>query len=106
MPIPAQRLDNNLIQDQPLTTPTLSTSPLSMTPHTPREPFPLHKWRVRSKRIPTLRAEEMPRVPFRPAGNDDLALDRRAAGLTARREELVEIEMAVEPQTRMPVFSL
>lgn len=48
--------------------------------------------------ISTLRAEEMPNMPFRPARHDDLALDRRLAASAARGEGFVEVEVAIEPR--------
>jgi hypothetical protein len=48
--------------------------------------------------IAALRAEKMPRVPLRPAGNHNLPLNRRLARLAPRTEQLVEVQVAVEPQ--------
>lgn len=96
MPIPPKRLQHRLRHRLPAA-PTLATIPMGMTPHTPRIPLLLHKRRLRIKRIAALRAEEMPRVPLRPASDDDLALDRRLAALAPRAEQLVEIQVAVEP---------
>ena len=69
-----------------------------MTPHTKRIPALLHKGGFPLERIAALGAEEMPNVVLTPGGEDDLAFDRRFAAATSWGEELVEVEVAVEPQ--------
>jgi hypothetical protein len=78
-----------------------------MAPYTPRIPLLLDKRRAAVKRVAALRAEEVTNVPLRTARDDDLSLDGCLAALAARREQLVEVEVAVEAQGLvMPVFSL
>lgn len=48
----------------------------------------------------------MANMPLRPTRHDDLALDRRLAALAPRAEELVVVQMAVEPQPFIPVILL
>lgn len=56
--------------------------------------------------ISTLCAKEMSDVPFTTASHHHLALNGRLAAAASRAEELVEIEMAVKPQSVVPVFHL
>jgi hypothetical protein len=67
-----------------------------VTPDTPRIPLLLDKWRRRIKRITALRAKEVTHMPLSATSNNDLALNGRLAALAPRREEFVEVEMAVE----------
>lgn len=69
-----------------------------MTPHAKRIAALLHKGGFLLEWIAALGAEEMPNVVFTPRGEDDLAFDRRFAAATSWGEELVEVEVAVEPQ--------
>ncbi len=56
--------------------------------------------------ISTLRAKEMSNVPFTSTSHHHLALDGRLAASASWAEELVEIEMAVKPQSFVTVFHL
>lgn len=69
---------------------------MCMAIHTPRIPILLYKRRGRIERVTALGTEEVPGVPFCTTRNNDLALNGRLAALAARREELVEVEVAVE----------
>lgn len=95
MPIRPQRLNNRLRNRLPAL-PTLRTIPIRMTPHTPRIAIFLDKRRTTIERIAALGAEEVARVPFRAACDDDFALDGSFAALAAGAEVFVEIEVAVE----------
>jgi hypothetical protein len=48
--------------------------------------------------ISTLGAKEMSGMPLSTASNNDLTFDRRLAALASWTEELVEIQVAIEPQ--------
>jgi hypothetical protein len=67
-----------------------------MTSYTPCISVFLHKRRRAIKGITALRAKEMPDVPLRATRDHDLALYRCFTRLAPRREEFVEIKMAVE----------
>lgn len=69
---------------------------MRVTINTPSIPILLYKRRVRIKRIATLGTEKVTGMPLRATGNNNLAFNRRLAALAAGREELVEIEVAVE----------
>jgi hypothetical protein len=97
MPLGPQCLDDR-IRDRLPTLPALCTKAIRMTPDTPSIPLLLHKRRGRIKGITTLRAEEVTHMPLSATCHDDLALDGRLAALAAGREELVEVEVAVEAQ--------
>jgi hypothetical protein len=97
MPLRPQSLDNR-IRNRLATLPALRAEAIRMTPDTPRIPLLLDKRCRRVKRITTLRTEEVADVPLSAARDDDLALDGRLAALAAGREELVEVEVAVEAQ--------
>jgi len=56
--------------------------------------------------ISTLSAKEMPNVPFTSASHHYFALDGRLAASASWAEELVEIEMAVKPQSFVTIFHL
>jgi hypothetical protein len=96
MPLTPQRF-NNRIRNRFATPLALGTIPMRMTIHTPSIPLLFHKGRRGVKRIATLRAEKVASVPFRATRYDDFTLDGCLAALAARGEELVEIEVTVEP---------
>jgi len=96
MPLAPQRFDRHLIQDLILTSPAPRARPPGVTPHAIGVAIPLHKWRVRIKRITALATKEMSNMPLCPSSYDDFAFYGRLAALTARAEELVEVEMAEE----------
>jgi hypothetical protein len=105
MPLRSQSL-NYRIRNRLPALPTLGTEAVRMAPHTPSIPLLLDKWRRRIKWITALSAEEMSNMPLGATSHDNLALDRRLAALAAGREELVEVEMAVEAHSFVePVFS-
>lgn len=62
--------------------------------------------RAARERVAALRAEEVPVVPVRPERHHVLPDDRRRAVLAARREPLVPVEVAVEPQPGVAVVVL
>jgi len=102
MPLKTQRLHHNIRYRLPAPL-TLGTIPIGMAVDTPRIPILLHKRRRRIKRIATLSAEEVASMPLRATSDDDFALDRCLAGLAARGEVLVEVQMAVEAQAWLAV---
>ena len=75
-----------------------------MAAHTPRIALFLHKRRLRVKGIPALRAEEVARVPFSSAGNDDFAFEGGFAGLAAGGKEFVVVEVAEEAEAGVSVI--
>jgi hypothetical protein len=95
MPLRPQSLDNR-IRNRLATLSTLCTKAIRMAPDTPRISLFFDKRRGRVKWITTLRAEEVADMPLGAARDDDLALDGRLAALAAGREELMEVEVAVE----------
>jgi hypothetical protein len=95
MPLRSKSLDNR-IRDRLATLLALRAKTMCMTINTPSISFLLHKRRARIKRITALRAEKVSSVPLGTTRHDDFALDRRLARLAARREHLVEVEMAEE----------
>lgn len=95
MPLRSECLDNR-IRDRFPASLALCTVPVGMAIHTPGIPVLLHKGRRAVKRITALGAEKVPGMPFRTTRYNDFAFDGRLAALASRREELVEVEMAVE----------
>ena len=97
MPLRAQRF-NHRIRNRFAAPFTLRAIAISMTIDAPRVPVLFDKRRGGIERVAALCAKEVARVPFSAARDYDFALDRRFAGLAARGETLVEIEVAVEPR--------
>jgi hypothetical protein len=95
MPLGPESLDHG-VRNRLAALLALGTVPVSMAIHTPRIPILFHKRCARIERIATLRAEKVAGVPLRTTGDDDLAFDGRFAALAARREHLMEVEMAEE----------
>jgi len=75
-----------------------------MAANAPGIPILFNERRGAIERIATLSAEEVANMPLRATRHHDLAFDGRLAALAAGREELVKVEMAVEPQTRFAVY--
>lgn len=98
MPLGTQGLDDR-ISDRLATALALGRVAVRMAIDTPCVPVLLDERRARIERVAALRAEEMSRVPLGAARYNDLPFDGRLARLAARREALVEIQMAVEPRT-------
>ena len=71
---------------------------IGVAPYTPSIAIFLDERCCAVERIATLRAEEMPSMPFCAASDNDLAFNRGLAALTPRRKELMEVKMAKEPQ--------
>ena len=97
MPLSAQRL-NHRVRNRFAAPFTLRAVAISMTIDAPRVPVLFDKRGGGIERVAALCTEEVASVPLGAARDDDFALDRRFAGLAARGETLVEIEMAVEPR--------
>ena len=95
MPIEAQRLQHGVRHGLPAT-PTLRAVTIRMAAHAPRVAILFHERRLRIEGITALCAEEVPSMPLRTASDDDLAFDWGLAALAARREQLMEVQMAVE----------
>lgn len=105
MPLCAQRLDDR-IRDRLATALALCAVAIGMTVDTPRIPILLHEGRAGIKRITTLRAKKVPRMPLRTTSHHNLALNRSLATLAPGAEALVEIQMAVEPRTLIDTILL
>ena len=97
MPLRPQSLDNR-IRYRFATLTTFCAEAIRVAPHTPSVPFLLYERSRRVEWVTALRAEEMANVPLGATGYHDLALNGRLAALAPGREELVEVEMAVEAQ--------
>ena len=103
MPIVPESLHHS-IRDWLLTLPTLGAISIGMTAHTPSIAVLLNKWSRTVEGFTTLCAEEVARVPFRAAGNDDFAFNRRLAALASGGEKLVKVQVAVESQRSVSVL--
>ena len=95
MPLAPQRLHHHIRHRLPAL-PTLCTVPVSVAIATPRIAIFLNERRASIERIATLRAEEVPSVPFGAASNNNFTLNWRLARFAARAEHFVEVERAVE----------
>jgi hypothetical protein len=63
---------------------------------TPSVSILLYKWSARVKRIATLSAEKVSRMPLGSTCHNDLTLDGCLARFTTRRKHLVKVKMAEE----------
>lgn len=74
--------------------------------NTPSVPVLFYKRGGAIKWVTALRAEEMANVPLSTASHYNLTLYRCFARFTARREELMEVQVAIEPHGFVAVFFL
>jgi len=103
MPLRSQSLDNS-IRHRLLAFPAFGRVAISVAVDAPCVPVFLNKWCFGVERIATLRTEKVASVPLRTTSNYYLALNRRFAALAPRTEELVEVEMAIKPQSFVSIF--
>lgn len=97
MPLRSKGFDNRIRNRFPAAL-ALCTVPMRMTIDTPCVPVFLDKRRRAVKRITALSAEKVAGVPLCTTCYNDLAFNGRFAALASWREELVEVEVAVEPR--------
>ena len=97
---------NHSVRNWPFAFPALWAVPIGVTGYTPSIAVFLDKRCFTVEWIATLCAEEMSRVPFCTASDNDLAFNRGLAALAPRREQLMEIKMAKESQASIAVFDL
>ena len=106
VPLAAQRLDV-LTDDGGPALPTLGSPPLGtlgLTLNAPRVAVLLDVGHAVLERVAALGAEEVPIVPVVAQRHNVLAENGRPAVLAPRGEELVPVEMAVEPETIVSVL--
>jgi hypothetical protein len=95
MPLRTQCLYHR-VRNRLSTLSTFGAEAVGMASHTPSVPLLLDKRRRRVKRITALSAKEVSNVPLGATSYHDLTLDRRLTAFASGREELVEVEMAIE----------
>lgn len=106
MPLAAERPDV-LTDDGLAALFTLGCPPLGalrLARHAPRIAVLFDMRHAALKGIAALGTEEVAKVPVVAQRHHVLAHDGRRAVLTPRREQLVPVQMAVEPEARVPVF--
>lgn len=78
--------------------------PLGLALDAPRVTVLLYVRHAVFKRIAAFCAEKVAVVPMVPKGNDVLPKDGRPAMLAARGEELMPVQMAIQPEPVIPIL--